>query len=141
MVTLYAVALLFNKNKELLLLRRINAEFGNGMYSIVGGKVENNEPALKAIQREIREEIGLTISTEKFRLVHTFHRKGSEHPLIALCFTADLSSNEIPSNCEPTKHADVRFFPLNSLPINILPAHKQAIECVQKGIYYSEHNW
>jgi len=38
-----------------LLLRRYNATFADGLYGLVGGKVEQSEPALKAIKREVDE--------------------------------------------------------------------------------------
>jgi len=46
-----------------------------------------------------------------------------------------------PSNNEPTKHDDLRFFAIEQLPVNIIPAHKQAIECITQNISYSEHGW
>ncbi len=140
MVELYAVAFLY-KQDTILLLRRKNAQFGDGMYSMVGGKVEAHETALMGIVREIHEEIGLDIKPEMLELVHTFHRKASGSELIALCFKADISGYGIPVNREPTKHDDLQFFDLKQLPINILPAHKQAILFIQEGKTYSEHGW
>jgi len=140
MESLFVIALLCIGN-DVLLLRRSNVTFGSGQYCLVGGKVEQGEPALLAMKREVFEETGLDIPTSAFQLVHTFHRKGTESEFIALCFQADISNMPAPQNTEPEKHDDMQFFPLNKLPQNILPAHKQAIECVQKGINYSEHGW
>lgn len=140
MVELYAVAFL-HKQDTILLLRRKNAQFGDGMYSMVGGKVEVHETALMGIVREIHEEVGLDIKPDMLELVHTFHRKASESELIALCFKADISEHGIPVNKEPTKHDDMQFFDLKQLPTNILPAHKQAILFIQEGKAYSEHGW
>lgn len=140
MVSFYVLALLYNGD-EILLLRRANADFGKGLYSLVGGKVEKNERALHAIKREVYEEVGLDIPEEAFSLVHTFHRQGTEGPLLALCFKADISSLPLPYNKEPEKHDDMRFFTLRNLPENILPAHKQALEYIQKNSSYSEHGW
>ncbi len=139
MISLYVLAVLY-RGDEVLLLRRVNTNFGNGLYSLIGGKVEAQEPALHAIQREVFEEVCIDIPESQFKFVHVFHRKGTEGSLIALCFQADISSMN-PRNVEPDKHDDVRFFNINKLPDNILPAHKQAIECVTKNISYSEHGW
>ena len=125
----------------ILLLRRSHVSFGTGQYCLVGGKVEPGERALHAIRREVCEEVGLDIPEASFELVHTFHRKGSESDLVALCFRADITHLPTPTNNEPDKHDDMRFFNIHQLPENILPAHKQAIECIQKNIYYSEHGW
>jgi len=140
MVVLYVLALLCVDDK-VLLLRRSNASFGQGLYSLVGGKVENNERALHALQREIREEIALDIPEDAFKLVHTFHRNGTDNNLIALCFIADISAMPMPKNNEPNKHDDMQFFKISELPSNIIPAHKQAIEYIQQQIGYSEHGW
>ncbi len=83
----------------------------------------------------------MQIPESAFKLVHTFHRKGSESDLVALCFMADISAMPKPQNNEPEKHDDMSFFAIDQLPSNIIPAHKQAIECIAKNISYSEHGW
>jgi ADP-ribose pyrophosphatase YjhB (NUDIX family) len=140
MVTLFAIAFLCIGD-TILLIRRSGAGFGQGFYSMVGGKVEAGETALHAIKREVFEEVALDIPESDFQLVHTFHRKGTESELIALCFKVDISHMPAPRNNEPDKHDDMRFFKLSKLPENLLPAHKQAIECMQQHISYSEHGW
>jgi len=140
MVDLYAIVLLCIGD-TVLLVRRTNKDFGYGFYSLVGGKVEAGETARQAVKREVCEETTLNIPESDFELVHTFHRRGTEGAFIALCFKVDISHMPAPHNNEPDKHDDMRFFKLNSLPENILPAHKQAVECIQQGISYSEHGW
>jgi ADP-ribose pyrophosphatase YjhB (NUDIX family) len=140
MVTLFAIALLCIGD-TILLVRRCGPGFGQGSYSMVGGKVEAGETARQAVKREVLEEVALDIPESDFELVHTFHRKGMQEKLVALCFKVDISKMPALHNNEPDKHDDMRFFKLNELPENILPAHKQAIECIQKNISYSEHGW
>lgn len=132
MVTsLYVIAFLSFNNK-VLLIRRVNATFGDGLYSLVGGKVEPGETALQAIKREVHEEVDLEIPESNFELVHTMHRKGTDAEFVALCFKADVTDISHVRNNEPDKHDDVQFFNLHSLPTNIIPAHKQVIESVLK---------
>lgn len=139
MVSLYAIAFLCS-HQETLLIKRACTGFADGFYSLVGGKVEQGETARHAIHREVKEEIDLDIPEEAFELVHTFHRKGTENELIVLVFKADVTGMH-PVNKEPEKHDDLRFFNIRELPENIVPAHKQAIECVSNGITYSEHGF
>ncbi len=141
MVALFAIALLENKDQFLMVRRIANAPFGGGMYSLVGGKVDAGELGLHAIVREVYEETGLNIAQQNFELVHTFHRRGIESEFIALCFKADISHLPAPTNKEPDKHDDMRFFSINDLPEKMLSGHKQAIQLIQKNIRYSEHGW
>ena len=140
MINIFALALL-SSNNQIVLLRRAKAGFGQGLYSLVGGKVEHGETARQAIKREIEEEVGLEIPESALELVHTLHRKGTESEFVALCFKADISQMAQPINKEPDKHDDLHFFNSNALPDNILPAHKQIIEAVQHKLSYSEHGW
>lgn len=140
MVNLFAVALL-SVDDTVLLVRRCSQNFGQGLYSMVGGKVEKGETARKAIKREVYEETKLDIPEAAFELVHTFHRQGPENELIVLCFKVDIAHMTAPYNNEPDKHDDMRFFKVTQLPENIIPAHKQAIECILQNISYSEHGW
>lgn len=141
MIQLYVLALLLQDNKVLLLRRASTASFGKGSYSLVGGKVEPDERALHAIKREVFEEVALDIPESSFKLVHTLHRKGTENPFIALCFTVDITKLAKPHNNERDKHDAMKLFPLDQLPPTILPAHKQAIECIRNNVMYSEHGW
>lgn len=140
MVALYVIALLC-AGDTVLLLRRHNTGFGDGLYSMPGGKVDQGETAKHAIRREISEEVGLDIPQADFNLAHTFHRKGPEHEIIVLVFKADITNMSAPINKEPEKHDDMQSFNINQLPENMIPAHKQALEYIKKGITYSEHGW
>lgn len=140
MVNLFAVAFLTTEN-QVILARRHNTDFGNGLYSMVGGKVESGETARKAVQREVFEEIDLRIPEENFSLVHVLHRQGTETAFMALCFSAPVVDIKAIYNKEPHRHDDVRSFALAHLPENLIDAHKQIIDCIQKNIIYSEHGW
>lgn len=135
----YILAFLYSGD-DILLFRRKDVSFGSGLYSLPGGLIQQGETVRHAIAREVREELGLDISETDFELVHTFNRKGTETEFMVLVFKADISGMQ-PKNNEPTKHDDMRFFNLQQLPENIIPAHKQAIEYIKKGISYSEHGW
>lgn len=137
MYELYVLATLVRNNEVLLLLRSHRKKYGANMYALPGGKVENGERALQAIKREVSEEVGLDLPEDAFTFVHAFHRLGTEGPIVALCFNADITHME-PKNMEPALHDTMSFFSIDALPENLLPAHKYLLlnKCA-----YSEHGW
>lgn len=128
------------KDNKILLILRSNTGFSDGMYALVGGKAESGETMRSAIIREAYEEIDVTIDHDHLGFVHVFHRKGLTEELVAFCFVSSHWIGE-PINKEPDKHGEIRWFPLDQLPENIVPAHKVAIESIAQKIYYSEHGW
>ncbi len=52
--------LVFNKEKNKILMCKREKEPYKGQYNLVGGKVEENENELDAAFRELREETGIT---------------------------------------------------------------------------------
>lgn len=53
-----ASAVILNTNNELLLVRKK----GSNYYQLTGGKIDSNETEIQTVIREIKEEIGLSIS-------------------------------------------------------------------------------
>jgi len=134
----YSVLLLINEKSEVLLIRRKGTSFGNGLYSLPGGKIESGETASEAVKREAQEEIGISI--DQFKLVHVVDRQGLETEFYVFVFRP-LVWRGNPLNCETGKCDDISWFPLNKLPEKIIPAHRQAIELSQKDILYSQYGW
>lgn len=76
---LIAKAALFNEQGELLLLTRsITDDIRPGDYDFPGGAVNKKEETQDAVLREIREEIGLSLTKNEVELkyVHTGYRNG-----------------------------------------------------------------
>lgn len=135
----FALVLLRRQN-QILLLKRADVKFGTGAYCMPGGKIEDNETAQQAAIREAMEEVGVSIALQDLTFAHIFHRKGASESLFALVFVVTQWQGECHNN-EPTKHDDLQWFSIDQLPSNLLPAHRQAIECIQQNCRYSEHGW
>ena len=85
-----AIAVIFNDDKKILLLKRIDVEglWGAGKWGLVGGAIEENETPEEAVRREVKEETGLKIDTfvEKVSLM----RKNN----VENCFVAKYNGDD-----------------------------------------------
>jgi 8-oxo-dGTP diphosphatase len=136
-----AIHLILIKNNEILLLKRKNTGFADGMWGVPSGCVDGNECVTKAMIREAKEETGINLLRDSLQVSSVMHRKASDDwESIAFFFRASEYSGEI-ENCEPEKCEELRFFPLNNLPKLIIPYVKHGIENTMKGQVFSEFGW
>jgi len=134
-----SVYLLYIKDEKILLLRRQNTGYNDGMYVLPAGHVEENETLPSAMIREAKEEVGLTLNSDSISLVHVMHRK-EEDIRVDFFFLAD-DTIQTPRNAEPDKCDKVGWFDLQNLPENTIPFIRQGItQYFQKSIY-SEIGW
>ena len=128
-LNLCANLILRQDNQVLLGLRRNTT--GSGFYSIISGKVNDGESVPAAAVREAKEEVGVVLQ-EKDLIFHTLvHTKECDGMHLSPFFITDLWEGEIVNN-EPHKCAELRFFPLDDLPKNILYYTACALEYLQK---------
>lgn len=74
-----AYLVLVRENK-ILLSRRFNTGFMDGMYSFPAGHLRDDyETLIEAVVREAREEIGVEIDVADLELVHVMHRKQRDY--------------------------------------------------------------
>ena len=80
-VTKNALAIIVNKNNQILLLKRVdNPDFWQpNKWSLVGGGVEEGEAPVNACQREIKEETGLDIGTFSHKYIIQRNPDSVEH--------------------------------------------------------------
>jgi 8-oxo-dGTP diphosphatase len=138
---LAAVLLILIKDNKILLQRRFNTKYGNGMYNFVSGHIDGNEPASKAMIREAKEEIGIDIQEKDLKFVHTQHSTfvdGKEY--VYFFFSANTWQGE-PKIMETNKSDDLAWFSLNDLPHNFITNQKDVLELYNKNVFYSEFGW
>lgn len=131
--------LLLLQKAHVLLLRRQNTGYEDGNYSVIAGHIERNETARQGMAREASEEAGLIINLRDLVLCHVMHRK-AEDERVSFFFKAERWIGE-PRNLEPHKCSDLSWFHVDSLPTNVIPYIRQAIEQTLRGEAYSEHGW
>ena len=135
----FAVYLLIERDSEILLLRRANSGWNDGKYTLVAGHVDAGESARTAMVREAAEEVGISLGQEDLDLVHTMYRNDRD-PYVDLYFRATRWSGE-PRIMEPDKAGDLRWFPVGSLPSELVSTVRSALSCIQSGNIYSEDGW
>ena len=131
------VFLMLMKDGKVLLLRRANTGYADGLYSFVAGHAEEHEPMSVAMAREALEEGGITIKPKELRHVVTMQRNQGDHERVGFFFTADSWEGEI-KNMEPDFCDDLSWFSLNELPPNMIDYIRVAIECYKNGTRYLE---
>lgn len=101
-ITEYVVGLMFNENKEkILLIMKERPEWQKGLLNGIGGKIEKGENPFQCMVREFKEEVGiettiydwihyLTISNDKSFIVHFFYCFSDK------MFRAKAQTDEIP---------------------------------------------
>jgi ADP-ribose pyrophosphatase YjhB (NUDIX family) len=118
--------MVFNPAGELLLVRH---SYGNSSeFLIPGGGLRPFEAPEKGAAREIREEVGMTLSDLK--LAGRFHSKAEGWGDTVHLFTALGLGPPKPDNLEIE---EARFFPLDALPDTISPSTRRRIEEYREG--------
>ncbi len=84
-LTKNALAIIFNKDMEVLLLQRSSyqEQWMPNKIALVGGGVEENEEPIEAVQREIKEETNLDIKNFIEKFVLQRNEDSVEHMFIA----------------------------------------------------------
>jgi len=134
-----ATHLFLIKNGQILLLRRFNTGYRDGQYSVPAGHLDGSESSKIAMVREIKEEIGINIKPNDLEFVHLMHRL-AEYEGLDFFFTAK-NWRGTPKIMEKNKCDDLRWFPIDKLPKNMVPYVRSAISSFRKNKVYSEFGW
>lgn len=131
--------LLRDERRRILLMRRKNANYYNGWYSVPAGHMEKGELPIEALIREVAEEIGISIKLEDVKFVHIMYRTEQDETgdRVDLFFETGIWDGKI-KNTEPHKCDDIYWFSLGSLPENTMHHVEDAIVFVENGVLYSQ---
>ncbi len=125
---------------QVLLHRRKNTGYMDGMYQLPAGHVDPGEVPSEAMIREAMEELGIVISQEDIEMVMTVSRIGSDQSYYDFFFKATVWQG-FPQIKEPEKCDDLQWFKLDELPENIIPYNRDIISLVNKGVRYAEEGY
>lgn len=135
-----AVYLILKKEGKILLMKRMNSGYCDGMYSLPAGHLDGGETAKSGMAREANEELGISFEDieKDLNFYHVIHRLNKGIPFderIDLFFTANKWIGT-PKNMEKSKCDNIEWFPIDNLPINLIPNVRHVI--LNEEEYYTE---
>lgn len=134
--TIVGCELFVRKGGSILLGKRKNC-YGAGTWALPGGHVEFNERLADTICREAKEELDADIVPKELKLVSIVDDLQPENNLHHIHISFEVKNPKWePRIMEPDYCEEWRYFPINSLPDNFFPHHKDIIENYLNGRLY-----
>ncbi len=124
---------------EVLMIRRFNTGFADGLYSVPAGHMDGGEEVREAAIREAREEVGVTIARADLHPIGVMHRH-SNNERVSFFFAAERWTGEV-RNCEPHKCDEIGWRRFDALPANTVPYVRRALGNYLQGIWFDTHGW
>ena len=109
-----------DKQKRILLAHRRDMDF----WDLPGAGMELGELPTEAAVRETKEETGLDVTVGRLFAVGVTPEK-----VVGFCFYGDVVGGTLATSDESD---DVRFFPIDELPENLLPRKRVIIQLALK---------
>lgn len=104
------VVCVLTRDGDVLLVRHTYGR--RWQWDLPGGGMRRREEPLQAVEREVREEIG--VEPDEFVLLgELFERIGGKHDQL-WCFTAEIGRRELAPS--PVEIGEARWFPRDALP-------------------------
>ena len=110
---------------KLLLAKRHNTGFADGLYSLPAGHLELGESVLSAAIREAKEELGISVPAGGINFAEVMHNSYGLGRLSFFFEVRDWSGDVV--NMEPHKCEHLRWFNLTSLPQDMVPYIKAGV--------------
>ncbi|MEV7181285.1 NUDIX domain-containing protein [Kitasatospora sp. NPDC093679] len=136
------VHLVLTDERTVLLGRRRNTSYADGLWHLPAGHMERGEPVTRSMTREAEEELGITIAEADLALVHTLHHLDADdgRSRLQLFFSAARFDGRV-CNAEPHKCAELRRWPLDRLPADTVPYTAHALAEIARGNPLSTLGW
>ncbi len=135
-----AVHIFLLRDGQVLLLKRQNTGYCDGMYSVVAGHLDGDEQVVQAAVREAKEEAGIEIAPQDVRLIGVMHRRSDEERIDF--FVAVERWRGTIRNAEPDKCEELRWFPLDALPdAEMIPYVRRSLDNYIRGEWFDSYGW
>ncbi|MFF2658176.1 NUDIX domain-containing protein [Kitasatospora sp. NPDC058032] len=136
------VHLVLLDENTVLLGRRHNTAYANGLWHLPAGHMEPGETVPRSMTREAEEELGILIAETDLALVHTLHHLDADdgRSRLQLFFRPARYDGRV-RNAEPHKCDALRYWPLDGLPSNTVPYTVHALGEITRGATLSTVGW
>jgi ADP-ribose pyrophosphatase YjhB (NUDIX family) len=136
-----AVHLFLFRGGRLLLLRRASTGYGDGQWSVPAGHLEEDETVTHGALRELAEEVGLWLPADRVAFASVMHR-GERGGRIDFFLRAELADGDAePSNCEPEKCSELCWADPESLPHDVVPYIRAALDDLRSRRPFAERRF
>lgn len=120
------VHVLVEDGSRILMLRRAGTGFFDGLFSLPGGHVEPGESLRAAAARELAEETGIVVATDRLEYVGVVHHLSDTNRIDFFVRAAGWHGE--PFIREPDKCDAMRWVGRQALPANTVPYVRAALE-------------
>ena len=124
-----------DNKKYILLMKRKNTGFDDGMYELPGGHLEKNEDLYDAMIREAKEELLIDLKKDDIKLIYLLHHYTGER--LNFIFTSCINNLE-PKIGEPNKCEELIWVDINNLPKETTDKVKLIIKDITNEIHYNK---
>ena len=114
------------RDGKILLLLRSGTGYMDGQYCLPSGHKDEHETAGFGACRETKEEVGIAVDPRTAECVHVMLRKDGDERVSFFFVTTEWQGEAV--NCEPDKHSEVGWFPLDQLPDNMVWWQRRGLE-------------
>ncbi len=127
---------------SVLLGRRRNTSYANGLWHLPAGHMQAGEAVTGSMCREADEELGIRVRGEDLVLVHTLHHLDPDdgRSRLQLFFRPTRYDGHV-RNAEPHKCEELRWWPLDALPAKTVPYTAHALAGMIAGRALSVVGW
>ncbi len=122
-----AVHVFLQRGDDILMLRRANTGYADGLLSVPAGHLDGGESVIAAAIREAAEEVGIELTPGDVRVVDFF--------VAATGWRGEIVNNE------PHKCAELLWAPLATPPPDTVPYVREAISDYSTGNWFSTSGW
>lgn len=135
------VHLILRRGEEILLARRADTGYADGLFNLPSGHLEDGEDVREAMIREAYEEVGVVLDPERLAVALVMqHRAPDGAPRIGWFFEAHLAAaDRQPANREPEKCSQLDWFPLAALPDDMVAYCRAGVDAYRTGERFVLH--